>query len=62
MSIELTDAKRYELELDNCLSVILAANRSGRELDAAGLAVALHIDLAMASKLVAKLKTENIIK
>jgi len=62
MSIELTDAKRYELELDNCLSVILAANRSGRELDEAGLAVALHIDLAMTSKLVAKLKTENIIK
>jgi hypothetical protein len=62
MSIELTDAKRYELELDNCLSVILAANRSGRELDEAGLAVALHIDTAMTSKLVAKLKTENIIK
>jgi hypothetical protein len=62
MSIELTDAKRYELELDNCLSVILAANRSGRELDNAGLVVALHIDLDMANKLVAKLKTENIIK
>jgi len=62
MSIELTDAKRYELELDNCLSVILAANRHGRELDEAGLAVALHIDLAMTSKLIAKLKTENIIK
>ena len=62
MSIELTDAKRYELELENCLSVILAANRTGRELDEAGLAVALHIDLATASQLVAKLKTENIIK
>lgn len=62
MSIELTDAKRYELELDNCLSIILAANRSSRELDEAGLAVALHIDLATAAKLVAKLKTENIIK
>lgn len=62
MSIELTDAKRYELELENCLSIILTANRSGRELDEAGLAVALHIDPAMTSKLVAKLKTENIIK
>jgi predicted transcriptional regulator len=62
MSIELTDLKRYEMELDNCLSVILAANRSGRELDEAGLAVALHIDLATANKLVQKLKTENIIK
>jgi predicted ATPase len=62
MSIELTDAKRYELELDNCLSIILAANRSGTELDEAGLAVALHIDTATTAKLVAKLKTENIIK
>jgi len=62
MSIELTDAKRYELELENCLSVILAANRSGKELDEAGLAVALHIDLATAGKLVQKLKNENIIK
>jgi predicted ATPase len=62
MSIELTDAKRYELELDNCLSVILAANRTNKELDEAGLAVALHIDAATAAKLVAKLKTENIIK
>lgn len=62
MSIELTDAKRYELELDNCLSIILAANRRGKEIDGADLARALHIDLVMAGKLVAKLKTENIIK
>jgi len=60
--MELTDLKRYELELDNCLSVILAANRTGRELDEAGLAAALHIDLATVNKLVAKLRTENIIK
>jgi len=62
MSIELTDAKRYELELDNCLSVILAANRSGKALNSADLATALHIDIATTDKLVAKLKTENIIK
>jgi Mn-dependent DtxR family transcriptional regulator len=62
MSIELTDLKRYELELDNCLSIILAANRRDKELNTADLAVALHIDLATANKLVQKLKTENIIK
>lgn len=62
MSIELTDAKRYELELDNCLSVLLCAARSGKPFTEADLARALSIDQATTNKLIIKLKQDNIIK
>lgn len=62
MNIELKDLKRYELELDNCLAVILAANRQNIPLDEEGLAAALGIDQAMTDKLILKLQSENIIK
>lgn len=62
MIIELTDLKRYELELDSCLAVILAANRKGISFDEIDLARALGLDQAMTAKLITKLKAENIIK
>jgi len=62
MNLELKDLKRYELELDNCLAVILAANRANIPLDEVGLATALGIDQAMTDKLILKLQSENIIK
>jgi transcription initiation factor IIE alpha subunit len=62
MNLEFTDAKRYELELDNVLNIILAANRKGTNIDEEGLAQALNIDLATTNKLITKLKTDNIIK
>lgn len=62
MNLELTDAKRYELELDNILNIILAANRRGHSLNEEGLAKALNIDLATTNKLIQKLQTDNIIK
>lgn len=62
MNLELTDAKRYELELENILSVILAANRRGHDINENGLAQALCIDLPTTNKLIQKLQTDNIIK
>ena len=62
MNIELTDLKRYELELDNCLSIILSGNRLRTDINEIDLARALNIDQASCDKLVLKLKAENIIK
>lgn len=62
MILELTDPKRYELEVDNVVSVILAANRSGTEITEVELAQTLNIDQATTDKLILKLQTENVIK
>lgn len=62
MNLELTDAKRYELELDNILNIILAANRRGHDINEEGLSQALNIDLVTTNKLIQKLQTDNIIK
>lgn len=62
MSIELTDSKRYELEKENIVNVLLAAARRGIKLSEEGLARAVGIDAATTTKLIAKLKTDSIIK
>ena len=62
MSLELTDLKRYELELDNCIAIILDANRRGKTISDIELAKALNISTAAVDKLVAKMRTDNIIK
>ena len=62
MSIELTDAKRYELELDNCIAIILDANRRGEVIGETNLADALNISAATVDKLVTKMQANNIIK
>ncbi|MBU2346593.1 MAG: hypothetical protein KJ888_20580 [Gammaproteobacteria bacterium] len=62
MSIELTDTKRYELEKENVINVILAANRIGQELTEEALALVLNIDMATVSRLITALRNESIIK
>ena len=62
MSIELTDLKRYELELDNCVAIVLDANRREKPLSEADLARALHISTATVDKLITKMQADNIIK
>ena len=62
MNLELTDLKRYELELDNCVAVILNANRQDKTITEVELAFALNISTATVDKLVTKLKTDDIIK
>lgn len=62
MNLELTDAKRYELEKDNVINLILAANRLGHKINETYIAQVLGIDAATTSKLTTKLKTDNIIK
>jgi transcription initiation factor IIE alpha subunit len=62
MILELTDTKRYELEFNNVVSVILAANRSGTEITEVELAQTLNIDQATTDKLILKLQTDNVIK
>jgi Mn-dependent DtxR family transcriptional regulator len=62
MNIILTDLKRYELELNNCIAIILDANRRGEVIDETDLADALNISAATVDRLVAKMKTDNIIK
>ena len=62
MSIELTDQKRYELEKDNVVSILLAAARSGNSLTAESLATILNINIATVDKLIIALRNDNIIK
>jgi len=62
MSIELTDTKRYELEKENVINVILAANRLGQELTEEALAMVLNIDIATVGRLITALRNESIIK
>ena len=62
MSIELTDQKRYELEKDNVVSILLAAARSGNSLTAESLATILNINIATVDKLIIALRNDIIIK
>jgi len=62
MNLELTDLKRYELEKENVINILLAAARRGILLNEQNLAFALNIDLATTNKLITKLKSDNIIK
>ena len=62
MNLELTDLKRYEMELDNCVAIILDANRRDKTITEAELAFALNISTATVDRLVTKLKADNIIK
>ena len=62
MSIELTDAKRYELEKPNIISVILDAHRNGHKITEAYLSFMLNIDLPTVDRLLTALRTDNIIK
>jgi Mn-dependent DtxR family transcriptional regulator len=62
MILELTDAKRYELEKDNVTNIVLAANRRGKVVEESDIARALNIDLPTVNKLITKLQTDNILK
>ena len=62
MNLELTDTKRYELEKDNVISIILAANRRGKIVEASDVAEALNIDQPTVDRLITKLQTDNILK
>ena len=62
MNLELKDLKRYELELDNCIAIILDANRREKPLNENDLAEALHISMATVDKLITKMQADNIIK
>jgi len=62
MNLELTDAKRYELEKENITNVLLDAARRGHKLNEEGLARAVGIDKTTTTKLIAKLQTDKIIK
>lgn len=62
MTIELTDAKRYELEQDNIIALLLDANRNGHDIDATYLSNMLNLDLPTVDRLLIALKSDNIIK
>ena len=62
MNLELTDTKRYELEKDNVISIVLAANRRGKIVEASDVAEALNIDQPTVDRLITKLQTDNILK
>jgi len=61
MSIQLTNAKRYELEKDNVVAQILNAERAGVEMTATILAETLNIDLATVELLLTALRNDGII-
>ncbi len=62
MSIELTDAKRYELEKDTVIGLLLSDARINRETTAETIAFTLNIDLATTNLLITALRNDNIIK
>lgn len=62
MTIELTDAKRYQLEQDNIIALILDANRNGHDIDNAYLSNMLNLDIPTVERLIIALKNDNIIK
>ena len=62
MSIELTDAKRYDLEKEGIITHILYANQEGIEIDDKYLAKMLNIDLVDVNRALNALRAENIIK
>ena len=62
MSLELTDATRYELEKENVINIILGANRLHQELTEEALALVLNIDMATVGRLITALQNDNLIK
>ncbi len=62
MSIEITDAKRYELEKDNLIAILLDSARKGTELTEESLCETLNIDAATMSRLITALRNDHIIK
>lgn len=62
MTIELTDAKRYELEQKNIIALLLDANRNGHDIGPDYLAEMLNLDLPTVARLLVALKADNIIK
>jgi len=62
MSLELTDAKRYELEKQNVINIILGANRLHQDLTEEALALVLNIDMATVGRLITALRNDNLIK
>ena len=61
MTIELTDAKRYELEKDNVISLLLSAARSQTPITPEELSFTLNIDIPTVDRLLTALRTDNII-
>lgn len=62
MSLELTDATRYELEKENVINIILGANRLHQDLTEEALALVLNIDMATVGRLITALQNDNLIK
>ena len=62
MSLELTDAKRYDLEKERIITHILYANRAGMEVNDKYLAKMLSINITDINRVLTALRTENIIK
>lgn len=62
MIIGLTDGKRYELEKDNVISIILSAARSGTEITAEDIGRTLNIDQETTNKLITALRNDGVIK
>ena len=62
MSLELTDATRYELEKENVINIILGANRLHQDLTEEALALVLNIDMATVGRLITALRNDNLIK
>lgn len=62
MTVELTDQKRYELEKDNIISLLLETARHGVKITEEDLAKILRIDPETTEKLVAKLRSDGIVK
>lgn len=62
MNIELTDLKRYELEKDSIISVLLAAAQTGTPMTSYSLAFSLNIDIETVNRLIAALRDDQIIK
>lgn len=60
--IELTDQKRYQLEQENIVNLILDANRNGHDIDGAYLANMLNLDPQVIDRLLTTLQNDNIIK
>lgn len=61
MNYQLTDLKRYEMELNNILAVFLDAARRGETVTDEYLQEAMGLDAGMVTKLVTKLKSEGLI-
>ena len=62
MSIELTDQKRYELEKDTVVGLLLGDAHIGRETTAESLAFTLNIDTETVNRLINALRNDLIIK